>query len=366
MPPPSIELESSARTLLGSKWASIANDEPNSDSKQVSSEISEAIHRSINSKTKTYRYVLPTQLLAKSVDPSLDCRYIQKGSENPSAFDARSLCTSVIVEFDRENHGVLGASSDPYVSKPLRIAAIRGDYAAHQRDKKGFADLITVLEFAERNPGQVDALLDQVLRTIRNRLAEFAIDYPVPLRASLNSTHKAIDTMLNTRSGGSVLQAIGAALFTVSGRRFGTHAKVVSRHVNSADEATGSAADIECLDDDDKLVLAIEIKDRAVTLGHVLEKIAAIRSQAVREFLIVGLSVPIASEDKELRELSQREFAAGHNIYIMSVAECVRSILILLGEAGRRDVLSAISEEMERQRVDIAHRRRWRDALRDM
>lgn len=32
-----------------------------------------AIRRCVSSATKTYRYVLPTQILAKLADPSLDC-----------------------------------------------------------------------------------------------------------------------------------------------------------------------------------------------------------------------------------------------------------------------------------------------------
>ena len=36
------------------------------------------IERTVNSKTKTYRYVLLTQLVAKAANHSLDCRCVQR------------------------------------------------------------------------------------------------------------------------------------------------------------------------------------------------------------------------------------------------------------------------------------------------
>lgn len=72
-----------------------------------------AIKLSVNSATLTYRYVLPTQLLAKVTDPQLDCRCVQATRGGQGAFDARSLCQKVIVPFDRANESVLGGSGEP-------------------------------------------------------------------------------------------------------------------------------------------------------------------------------------------------------------------------------------------------------------
>jgi hypothetical protein len=80
-------------------WSAVAVD--TADDPLVPENIQSAIDRSINSQTKTYRYVLPTQTLAKTVDPALDARSLQEGSELPGAFDARSLCHRIIVPFDR-------------------------------------------------------------------------------------------------------------------------------------------------------------------------------------------------------------------------------------------------------------------------
>src|SRR5579863_2057347 len=113
-----------ARQRLRAEWNSIQAGESQLPADVLPTKISEAISRSIDSATKTYRYVLPTQLLAKLVDADLDCRCIQVGSGLKNSFDARSVCHEVIVPFDRENHGVLGGSAEPYLNNPLRIPAI--------------------------------------------------------------------------------------------------------------------------------------------------------------------------------------------------------------------------------------------------
>src|SRR5690348_6568128 len=71
----------------------------------IPTEIQEAITRSVNGQ-KSYRYVLPTQILAKVANPELDCRAFQEGAPIPNAFDARSFCCQVIVPFDRANEQV--------------------------------------------------------------------------------------------------------------------------------------------------------------------------------------------------------------------------------------------------------------------
>jgi hypothetical protein len=119
----------------------------------IPADIAAAIVRSINSKTKTYRYVIPTQILAKVVEPALDCRSIQEGASLAGAFDGRTICHSVIVPFDRANHNVLGGSTEPYVNNPLRIASVTAAFRGAQKNKEGFDDLCLVLDFAQANAG---------------------------------------------------------------------------------------------------------------------------------------------------------------------------------------------------------------------
>ena len=75
-----------ARVALALAWDDVQKKE-HLMCREIPQRISDAISRSINSRSKTYRYVLPTQLLAKVADPRLDCRSIQATSNLTVAFD---------------------------------------------------------------------------------------------------------------------------------------------------------------------------------------------------------------------------------------------------------------------------------------
>lgn len=111
--------------------------------------ILESIKNLINSKTKTYRYVLPTQIIAKAADHSLDSRCLQANRDASGSFDARSVCHSVIVPFEKEQENVLGGSPEPYVNNPLRQPEISVKYKHKQKNKKGWDNLCSVLEGIE-------------------------------------------------------------------------------------------------------------------------------------------------------------------------------------------------------------------------
>lgn len=325
--------------------------------------VSEAIDRCINSATLTYRYVLPTQLLAKAIDPALDCRAIQAGASLPGAFDARSLCHSVIVEFDRQNHSVLGGSKEPYLNNPLRIQAITSKYRAAQKDKSGFDDLRTVLEFAEGNSGVAANLLQRTLTSIRRRLTAVSIVYPVPNRASLKQAQCVLADFLGQRSGGTRMQTVAVALFQTIGHSFRIFSEVRSGNVNAADSQTGIAADLECVSDSGTVALVVEVKDRVLTLRQLQDKLPVMREKGIREiiFLVQGGVDP--ENEAAVADTIDRQFVTGQNVYVCEFAEFVQACLVLFGEEGRRIFLIRIGEELDRLRADLSHRQAWCELL---
>ena len=63
---------------------------------------------------KTYRYVLVTALLAKSVNKDVDILSLQAKDSSVGAYDARSLCHKVIVPFERSTYPiVLAVQTNP-------------------------------------------------------------------------------------------------------------------------------------------------------------------------------------------------------------------------------------------------------------
>lgn len=145
-----LSLSEKCQEYLQQRWNHILKfieDKPGVDPlKKEHNFLKENIKNCLTSNTKSYRYVLPTQLLSKSVDHSLDCRSLQAAFESEGSFDARTVAHKVIVPFDKENHNVLGGSNEPYVNNPLRCTSISKANRARQKNKKDWDKLIYVLD----------------------------------------------------------------------------------------------------------------------------------------------------------------------------------------------------------------------------
>lgn len=87
-----IETEAASKILLTA----------NNCCKKTEDETGELIEKVLRGTHKTYRYILVTALLAKSVNSEIDALSLQAGDDSEGSYDARSLCHKVIVPFERE------------------------------------------------------------------------------------------------------------------------------------------------------------------------------------------------------------------------------------------------------------------------
>ena len=320
----------------------------------------EAVGATINSTTKSYRYVLLTQLVSKLAVPSLDSRCLQAQRGGAGAFDARSIASTVIVPFDQENESVLGGSDDPYVSNPLRVPELSPAYREKRGDKSGWDYLCRVVDAVEqRNDEQFTLLMfRQVLAEIYRRLATTRVAYPVPRRISLKKTLEVIESFLGEQSQGDRLLALSTALFAVIGRRFGLYENVRRGKITAADEPSGMLADLECFAKDSRIVIAAEVKDRYLNMRQLRSKLRAIREKRVSEIFFVTQGI-VESQRAEISALIDREFTSGQNIYITDLTSLAEAVLSLLGEDGRRDFLQETANQLDTYKSEITHRRAW-------
>lgn len=322
------------------------------------------IREAINSKTKSFRYVLPTQLIAKLAKPSLDCKCLQTTRGKSGDFDARSVNEKVVVKFDKDNENVLGGSPQPYVNNPLRRREITPEYREQQKDKQGWDNLCIILRRVEteNSPEFTGKVLRQTLYEILARLSVTKVLYPVPQRISLEQTDDLINQFLSGQSVGDRPQAIGSALLAIIGDEFKIFSEIKRSKTTSADTSTGQVGDIECFDGQ-SLVLGVEIKDKELTLNEVRGKTAKIRAKGLSEFMFL-LTKGILNEDKEaIFDCIQKEFSSGQNIYLLSFQTFVSDMLALLGESGRKKFLMKVGETLDKYGSEIEHRRAWAELL---
>ncbi len=321
----------------------------------------------LTSRIKTYHYVLPTQLLAKAVDPTLDAHSIQTAYARLGAFDARTLAHAVIVPFDQANHRVLGGSPEPYVNNPVRVPAITPEYRSQQKNKADWDKLIAVLDAVEQadDPDFAQRIFAQVLFEIYQLLDDVAVIYPTPNRISLRGIQDILDAYLAISSGGERMEAVATALFQTIGEEFNLFDGVKREKVNAADASSGMLADIECWSGG-RIVLLIEVKDRALTLTQLDGKIDLARSQQIAEILFLTQSGEPSVNDERINNRVVSEFSSGQNIYITNFDDFSLGILILLGEKGRRNFLDKVGQELDRVNARIAHRKAWAQLLKEV
>lgn len=123
-------------------------------------------------------------------------------------------------------------------------------------------------------------------------------------------------------------------------------------------------ADLECVSDDGVIVLAVEVKDRVLTISQLRNKVPDIRERQVSEIFFVAQQGVAETDISEVESLINHEFAGGHNIYVMNLVKLASVALALLGESGRRDFLIEVGVQLEQYRSEIQHRQAWAELLR--
>jgi hypothetical protein len=351
-----------ARSTLAERWQMLRESEPSKDS-SIPEQVQAAIAACINSETKTYRYVLPTQILGKLTDPGVDIFCVQAQGAANGGWDARSLCHKAVVEFDRENAMVLGGSAEPYLNNPLRIPRLDSSHRTQQKDKAGFDSLLVVLAHANKSSAACEEVFAAVLKAIKSRLEVTQVLFPVPNRLSLEQAMELMSRYLHERTGGARLQAVATALFDSIGSGFSLYARVESDSVNAADASTGAVSDIRCLDAAGKIVLAVEVKDRDLSVSQMQDKLPEARQQEVRELLFLIRGEVPEDQRQPVSEIVSREFSTGHNLHVHDFEAFARSVLVLMGEEGRRRFVQAIGSRLDQQGLDLTDRQAWRDLL---
>ena len=346
-----------ARVWLDDAWASavVANDTAPDPT----------IDKLVNSKGVAVRYALVTQLLGKIADGSRDLRAVQLAEGSAGAWDARSFSTAVVVPWVAENQQVLGTSSEPYASKPLRRKRLEQDMrdVRHRADWNALVALFDRLNAAGAE--EVEETFRRVLRSLVRRLATQTFSYAIPQRISLHRLQEIVAGFLSVASGGLRPQATATALMRTVGDALSLFSKVEAQGINEADAAGGVPGDVLCYsrEEPERICLVVEVKDMELTLGHV--NATSIKTkQADVGIANVLFTVPgVRTSDRaDIAARVAIEWAAGMNIYATSIGALIDALFVLLDESWRLRLVREIGEELDARKDQLA-RKAWHDLL---
>ena len=339
-------------------------DEQWRDTLNESSEPDPDIDRFVNSEIVSLRYAFVTQLLGKVADHSRSLLSLQSGDGAPGSWNARSLADQIVVPWVTHNQNVLGTSREPYASKPLRRPSLSSDMP-NVRNPHEWLALVDFFENLDKSePARVQATFRKCLQSLARRLETQNFEYPAPRRISMTSLIKILNSFLSESSHGLRPHVISAALFRVLGDAFSLFGDVRTQGLNESDAPSGMPGDIACFDRDNrKVILAIEVKDRDLTLTDLHATITKVR-QGNNDLSSVLFSTPRLrkQEEKEINEKIESEWNIGLNVYHSDLQTLVKTTFALLGEQYRTVFLREIGKELDIH-GEYRHREAWRVLL---
>ena len=353
-----------AASILAQLWNEVVEGREESDTTlQVEQGIRARIRQLLRSEMVAFTYSLPTQLLGKLTDPSLDALCLQRGDNAVAQWDPRSFATRVIVPWVRDNENVLGNSPDPYVSNPLRQARVTPDPPnVRPNTLPLWQSLYAVLNSVEErsDPEYTRAVFRLVLAQVHEILMSRQFDYPVLRRASLEQTLYVARRLLEESREGEHAMSLAAALFTVVGRRFGLWEVVIRHQSTTADRATGMVGDLECRKAG-VLVYAVEVKEGSLTLADVRSFEDKLNVSDLTEALINAPGVR-AAETESVDQRIRLMWGRGINLYRLSIEDLISVTMALAGEQTRCDFIAEVGQQLDAH-ARPSGRSTWRDLL---
>ncbi len=175
-----------------------------------------------------------------------------------------------------------------------------------------------------------------------------------------------LEEYLDEASGGFRPLAVAVSLMNVLGRAFSIFGQVKSQKVNEADSQAGVPGGLMCYDQDGEIALAIEVKDRDLTLADVrTSTVKAQKSERpVYNLLFVSPNLKDADSD-EIQRFAHQVWPSGLNINQIDIIDLTKAAFVLLAENKRTEFLREISDELDRS-SDLKHRLAWYRRLVDL
>jgi SacI restriction endonuclease len=309
-----------------------------------------------------YKKAIIIQAAGKAADPTLDAQSMQRGAGAAGFWDAREFAKHSFVKWNLAANQPFSHSADPYVSNPYRVPRFDMSQRSQRKKPIEFDAAVAVMERLNATSDAEFAFqnLVETLHGLRRWIADKDIAYPLPQRASLQAVTLATAEFLKSKSGGTRLQAIVAALvksLAIAGFRI---SEVASAHVNSSDVAGQRAGDVSYTIDE--RVSAVEVKDRPLSRDELLASIDKARVASVTDLLFVVRSKNVLASglsQDDLEQITAGQFSSGLNIYVEEFGNFSRLCLTLIGEAGRRVFLEEVGRSLSDQGADISHKWDW-------
>lgn len=358
-------LHAEAKRLLDESWEEVLAIEDLDAARDPA--LSPTIYSLVTDGGSTYPFMLLTQILGKAADPQLNAVCIQESSELQGAWDARSLASRVVVEWNKSvEKPFQGANDDPYVNNPARYKNFGTEMRA-KAGKQDVYDALSGLVQCAQDGGEAEAkrLVKLILIETRRSLEANKRDYFGPARMSVDGIMNIVMRFLSVRSNGVRLQLVCYALYQALAEAHPSLGEVTSAPTNAADLSSNRTGDVEC-SRDGNVSLAVEIKDRPIRLGDLTATVLKARKNNVDNVLFVGFSNPLFEDQDGVLGKAAGEFARGIDVNFTHFEPHVFQILLQLSPEQRAAFLRKVHDALHEKGAAYSHVKHWMELLKDI
>lgn len=357
-----------AAIILNDLWDEICLDE----NAYTTCKISEAVDYVLGSRTKTWPYILMTQLLGKATDERVHILSMHKSSGLDGAWDARSLCEHVITKNDGFEAtvlgGILGGVKQPYNNSPGQkpfLSKENKTMKSHIPIRDAIIDGLQMIEGAD----DAKKCLGYFLRVCNTMMKQVISDETVPEKANLKPVDLArFRTFLTKlaergRDGEGLSIAVALVLSTVFKEEDGYG--IVLYPINTSRQRGGGHEDLEVYFGAEKYA-AMELKDKPFAASEVSAAAEKAWDSGFARFgFIYGygagpVNYETVSESNRREQGERRTFAA-----CLGIEQLIDSMLFALREINYEQIRVSAVRLLEDARVKARTQTIARELLRD-
>jgi len=355
-----------AESLLRETWQEIVDSEGSSyvDEEIIRQDLKEVLHAEKYG-TRTFKYILVTNVLAKAVNSDIHALALQDQSDLEGSFNSGGLATDVVTDWEKDHGERLGGSNEPRTNSVYyRQSELNKDYEVRNEDL--YQTLIRVLSElqGQSQAGELEPMdmLRQTLYEV-SQLEPTTVSYSNPPEVTYVELESTVREYLNKSGLGERLAAVAAgvldAQYHVAGK---DEVYIKVDHVNVADENSSAAGDIEVFetDDEETLLQAAEVKDKPATKADVQHSITTGRDHSLQEYLFVaGNGFKSVRERKRAHEAIED---AEIEVVVIDIDDLLSS-LKFQRRKGRRRFRESVGEFLNDMRAQATSKSDWKNAI---
>lgn len=315
--------------------------------------------------TKTFKYMLLTNVLAKAVNPDVHYRALKaKGSNLSVSFNSGGLATEVVTDWEKDNGQRLGGSNEPRTNKPYFTQSEVGE-SYDARSQNVYDTMFGVLCDLEEKTGKgvldPNDVLKQALYEV-SQVQPSTVDYTNPPEVPYLELEAAVQEYLVKSNLGERLAAVAAGVidsqFFFDGEE---QVHIKADHVNVSDKKSNAAGDVEVFrsSDEDELIMAVEVKDKKADKTDIQHSITAGRRHELNEYLFVA-----GKGFKQGEEIRARNEIRNAPIEVLIITrKDLTNSLKFQGRSGRRRFRDAVGEYLNEMRAQGDSKQDWKELV---